>query len=105
MKSAGRKPLQVLQPSAATQTQLIGRNDSLRPEKSDIKAKKSDDVEDKLVEQKEDSTLANAVSRSEEAPSVKRKVETRSIEVQTDLSSFSGDLDNAEHIAYMTSRE
>ena len=104
MKSAGRKPLQVLQPSAATQTQLIGRNDSLRPEKSDIKAKKSDDVEDKLVE-KEDSTLANAVSRSEEAPSVKRKVETRSIEVQTDLSSFSGDLDNAEHIAYMTSRE
>lgn len=104
-KSVGRRPLQVLQPSAATQTQLVGGNGTPRS----VDAKKGPDgkIDKEAGKDKPktdaSTTLATPVGGTEDARIVKRPIETRSIEVQTDLTSFSGELDHAEQIAYMTS--
>jgi hypothetical protein len=72
---------------SSTQTKLVGGNGSLRlvPSNTRPSGKKSETQSSK--------------------PEKPEKVETRSIEVQTDVTCFSGELDHAEEIAYMTSRE
>ena len=103
-KPVGRRPLQVLQPSASTQTQLVGKLGSvgsgqkLKPGEAKVRAK-----EEGNEKSGQNVSSTEAAAADDDVSASKPKVETRSIETQTDLSSFSGDLDNAEQIAYMTS--